>query len=283
MATASEANRSGGAAGQARPAYDPDRRITPVSEAAVTIRDIGWRDVEDALRAGVADFKARPSHILFLMLLYPLVALMLARLSLGYDVLPLFFPVLSGLALVGPFIALGMYEISRRRERGEDDRWVHALGVLRAPARGQIAVMSVLLFGLFVAWLGAAMLIYRLTFGGAAPASIGGFIAEVLTTPHGWLLIILGHAAGFLFAVAVLTISVVSFPMLLDRRVSAAEAIATSIAAVRQNPRSMASWGAIVAASLMLGALPFFIGLAVVVPILGHATWHLYRRVVVPA
>src|SRR5262249_37451426 len=114
------------------------------------------------------------------------------------------------------------------------------------------------------------------------PASISQFINDVLTTPAGWNLIIVGNVVGFLFAVLVLMISVVSFPLLLDRDVGAAVAMVTSVRAVLTNPVTMAVWGLIVAALLLLGSLPFFLGLTVVLPVLGHATWHLYRRVVDP-
>jgi uncharacterized membrane protein len=108
------------------------------------------------------------------------------------------------------------------------------------------------------------------------------FVQRVLTTPQGWWLIIVGCGAGFLFAVVALCISVVSFPLMLDRHAGAADAMVTSLRAVAQNPGPMAAWGLIVAALLVAGSLPFFLGLAVVIPLLGHATWHLYRKVIAP-
>jgi len=133
---------------------------------------------------------------------------------------------------------------------------------------------------IYLAWLGTAMLLYDLTFGDSMPATISGFLTEVLTTPHGWALIILGNGIGFLFAAVVLTISVVSFPLLIDRNVNAVVAIETSIQAVRANPVTMAIWGLVVVGALIVGTLTLFVGLALVMPILGHATWHLYRKVV---
>ena len=106
------------------------------------------------------------------------------------------------------------------------------------------------------------------------------FIHDVLTTSHGWALIIAGNVIGFIFAAVVLSISVVSFPLLLDRDVGAAVAVQTSIRAVLANPLTMALWGLIVALALVIGSIPLFVGLAIVMPVLGHATWHLYRRVV---
>ncbi|MGE3148270.1 MAG: DUF2189 domain-containing protein [Pseudorhodoplanes sp.] len=249
--------------------------------AHLEIRKIRPHDLVDALRLGMQDFAALPSHAIFLCLIYPIIGFVLARLVFGYDTLPLLFPLATGFALVGPFAALGLYELSRRREQGIDSSWDHAFDILRSPSLGAIAALGFLLVALFVGWLATAQAIYQSLFGVLAPNSILGFLNEVLTTREGWLLIAYGNAAGFLFAVAVLAISVVSFPLLLDRDVGAAVAIMTSLRAVARNPLVMALWGLIVAALLVIGSLPFFLGLAVVMPVLGHATWHLYRKVVV--
>jgi len=244
------------------------------------VRRIDAADLKDALTKGFDDFWAKPSHLLFLGVIYPLAGIFLGRLAVGYDVLPLLFPLVAGFALVGPFAAIGLYEISRRRELGLDTSWEHALEVLRSPSRGAIAELGVLSMFIYLAWLGTAMLLYDLTFGDSMPATITGFLTEVLTTPHGWALIILGNGIGFLFAAVVLTISVVSFPLLIDRNVNAVVAIETSIQAVRANPVTMAIWGLVVVGALIVGTLTLFVGLALVMPILGHATWHLYRKVV---
>jgi uncharacterized membrane protein len=135
---------------------------------------------------------------------------------------------------------------------------------------------------IFAIWLAVAQAIYVASFGDLPAASIPHFIDQVLTTPAGWTLVVVGNGVGFLFALMVLTISVVSFPLLLDRDVGAAVAVLTSVRAVAANPVTMAAWGVIVAGLLLVGSLPFFIGLAIVVPVLGHATWHLYRKVVEP-
>jgi uncharacterized membrane protein len=139
-----------------------------------------------------------------------------------------------------------------------------------------------LLLVVFAIWVAVANAIYIANLGYATPQSIETFLHDVLTTRAGWTLIVVGNAVGLLFAVLVLTISVVSFPLLLDRDVGAAVALLTSIRAVARNPLTMAVWGLIVAALLVIGSLPLFLGLTVVVPILGHATWHLYRKVVEP-
>ena len=239
-------------------------------------------DLKDALARGLADFSAMPTHAVFLCLIYPIVGLVLARLLLGYDILPLLFPLAAGFALLGPFAAIGFYELSRRREQGLDVSWQDAFDVLRSPSRGAIAALAFLLLVIFAIWIAVAQAIYIANFGYEPAASIPDFLRQVLTTPAGWTLIIVGNGVGFLFAVAVLTISVVSFPLLVDRDVGAVEAVLTSVRAVAANPITMAIWGLIVAGLLAIGSLPLFFGLAVVVPVLGHATWHLYRKVVEP-
>ena len=249
--------------------------------AELTIRRIGVADLKDALRLGLADFNAMPTHAIFLCLIYPVVGLLLARLAFGYAVLPLLYPLITGFALIGPVAALGLYELSRRRENGEPTSISHAFDVLRSSSFGGIVALAALLLAIFGIWIAIANALYIANFGYGSPASIGAFVNDVLTTSAGWNLIIAGNFIGFLFAVVVLAISAVSFPLLLDRDVGAAVALLTSVRAVRRNPGTMALWGAIVAALLLIGSLPLFIGLTVVMPVLGHATWHLYRKLIV--
>jgi len=254
--------------------------LTGMADAQPVINDIDWDDLVDCLKKGMDDFKTYPSHLVLLVVIYPVLGMILARLTFGYDILPLLFPIISGFALVGPLAAVGLYELSRRREKGGKVSWKHAFAPFKSPSIGSILTLGVLQLVIYFLWLGAALTIYRLTFGNALPTSIPGFIYEILTTPAGWTLIIVGGGVGFLFAVTVLIISVVSFPLILDREVSAIEAVQTSARAVLENPMSMTMWGIIVATLLGIGMLPLFVGLAVTMPVLGHATWHLYRKVV---
>ncbi len=244
------------------------------------VHTIGPGDLRDALAKGLADFEAMPTHVVFLCLVYPIVVFIIARVFAGYEVLPLVFPLLAGYTLIGPLVATGMYELSRRREQGLDISRGHAFDVLRFPSIGAIARLSALLMAIYFAWLGTAWAIYEQNFGGAVPASIVEFALQVFTTPSGWTLIFVGCAAGFIFATVAFTLSVVSFPMLVDRDVRVATAVQTSVRAVLASPITMGMWAFIVASALLIGSLPFFVGLAVVLPVLGHATWHLYRKVV---
>jgi uncharacterized membrane protein len=249
--------------------------------AEPVIRKIGPGDIREALAQGADDFRVMPSHLAFLCLIYPLCGLVLAYATSERNALQLLFPLASGFALIGPFAAIGLYEMSRRRELGLDTSWKYVFNVLRSPSIPSIAALGLLLVAIFVAWLTAAEALYTALFGPTAPTSYAAFFSEVVSTRHGWLLIGFGGFIGFCFAVVALSISVVSFPLLLDRDIGLVAAVAASLRVVRENPAAMGLWGAIVTVGLIVGALPLFVGLAIVMPILGHSTWHLYRKAIV--
>jgi uncharacterized membrane protein len=247
------------------------------------VRRISTSDLYYALARGYDDLAAFPSYAIFLCVIYPLLGILLIGLTSGtLSLLPLVVPIAAGFALVGPIAAIGLYELSRRREAGLDSSPRHVFDVLHSPSLGAIIALSILLIAIYLIWLLVAEALYIVIFGHSTPASIEQFITDVLTTPHGWTLIIVRWGIGFLFAALVLSISAISFPLLLDRDVGAAEAMHTSLRVMAVNPLPMALWGLIVAALLVIGSIPFFLGLTVVMPLLGHATWHLYRRTVEP-
>jgi uncharacterized membrane protein len=248
---------------------------------APAVRRIGAADLWASLREGLEDLGAVRDDVVFIAIIYPLAGLALAALAFHYELLPLVFPLVSGFALIGPVAAVGLYEISRRRERGEEVSWATALKVLHAPSLGSILGLGAILLILFVAWVVAAWSLYDATLGPQPPTTIGGFTRAVLTTPAGWTMTGIGFAIGFVFAAAAFGLSAVSFPLLLDRDVGMARAMETSLKAIRENPGTMALWGLIVAGALALGSLPAFAGLILVMPLLGHASWRLYRKLVV--
>jgi uncharacterized membrane protein len=250
--------------------------------ALPVVRKIAMSDLKDALAKGIDDFRAFPTHVIFLSIIYPIIGLVLAGLTLSYDLLPLLFPLAAGFALVGPFAAIGLYELSRQRELGLDVSWRDAFGARRSQSTDGIIALGLLLVIIFVLWVAVAQAIYIANFGYTPAILIPDFLRQVFTTPAGWMLIIVGNGVGFLFAAVVLTISIVSFPLLLDRDVGAVVAVLTSVRAVLRNPLTIAAWGLIVATLLVIGSLPLFVGLAVVMPVLGHSTWHLYRKLVEP-
>jgi uncharacterized membrane protein len=254
-------------------------RVAP--SQALAVRRIETEDLMAALRRGYEDFTEKPSHLLFLGLIYPLFGLVLAGLTFSAHALTLLFPLVSGFALMGPFVALGLYEVSRRRELKLATSPDDVLAILSSPARGPILGFGILLLVILACWLASAVGLYHALYGARVPEPFLDFLGEVLTTPRGWALIILGHAIGFLFALVVFSATVISFPLILDRHVAIGTAILTSVEVVRTNPRTMGIWAFIIAAGLMIGSIPLLVGLAIVLPILGHATWHLYRRAVV--
>jgi uncharacterized membrane protein len=252
------------------------------STALPVVRKIAMRDLKDALAKGIDDFRAFPTHVIFLSMIYPIIGLVLAAVTISYDLLPLLFPLAAGFALVGPFAAIGLYELSRQRQLGLDMSWRDVFGALRSQSTDGIIALGVFLLIIFALWVAVAQAIYIANFGYAPAPLIPDFLSQVFTTRAGWTLIIVGNGVGFLFAAAVLTISIVSFPLLLDRDVGAVVAVLTSVRAVLKNPLTVAAWGLIVATLLVIGSLPMFVGLAVIMPVLGHSTWHLYRKLVEP-
>ncbi len=246
------------------------------------LQRIGAGAVWGALRAGWADTSKGRADLVMLWLIYPVMAVYLAATDYYGQLVLLLLPVATGFALVGPLFAVGMYEMSRQHELTGELHWTDGFKVLRSPSIGAIAGLGLGLIALFAAWLAVAAGIARLSLGPDIPTGLG-FFATAFGTAPGWAMLGLGTAAGGVFAVLVLVLSSVSFPLLLDRPATLGVAIRTSVHAVRLNTGAMALWGVVVALGLLLGSIPAFAGLIVVLPVLGHGTWHLYRAMVPPA
>ncbi|MGI9506694.1 MAG: DUF2189 domain-containing protein [Geminicoccaceae bacterium] len=255
-------------------------RSTSSSQEA-RVASITMADLKDALIKGIDDFKACRSDVIFLCIVYPVAGIVLARFAVHYNLLPLLFPAMAGFALLGPIAAVGLYEMSRRRELGLDVGWSNAFDVIRAPSFVPIFLLGLQLVLIFLIWMITAQAIYMMTLGPEPPISAQAFLQDVLTTGPGWTMIIVGMGVGFLFACFVLAISVVSFPLMLDREIGLADAVATSMRVLAKNPLPIAACGVIVAGGLVLGSIPAFFGLIFILPILGHSTWHLYRKTVI--
>ncbi|WP_037316878.1 DUF2189 domain-containing protein [Ruegeria halocynthiae] len=245
-----------------------------------TVRKVTFEDLRACLKAGYQDFLETRTDAIFIVLIYPIAGLLMFGFGLNRNMVPLLAPLVAGFALIGPVAAVGLYEISRKREQGGEVHWLDAFGVFRSPSFGAILALGFYLVMLLLIWLMVAQSIYVHTLGPDLPTSFGAFVTQVFTTGTGWTMIILGNAVGFLFALVALAISVVSFPLLLDRKVGLPVAVVTSVRVLRFNPGVILAWGFIVATLLVVGAIPMLLGLIVVMPVLGHATWHLYRRVV---
>lgn len=269
-----------GLAGAAGHVTHSVERIGGDEHVVPKVQKLTTDDIRAALRQGYEDFMAVRADVMFIAIVYPAIGVLLAGFAFNSDLLPLLFPLAAGFALVGPFAAVGLYEVSRRREAGEEVSWLAALDVVKSPNFGAIIVLGLYLGIIFMAWLVVAHIIWLVTLGPTPPASASAFLADVFTTGAGWAMIVVGMAVGFCFALAVLATSVVSFPLLLDHNIGVPAAIITSVEVFRENPRVVLTWGFVIALLLLVGSIPAFIGLIVVLPLLGHATWHFYRRAI---
>ncbi|WP_323784157.1 DUF2189 domain-containing protein [Thalassovita sp.] len=244
------------------------------------IRPLTLADIRMALRKGVDDFAHFRSDVMVMVLIYPAIGILLAFIAFQQNMLHLLFPMAAGFALIGPFVAIGLYELSRRRELGETAGWSQALSVLRPAVAGPVFSLGLYLIALYAIWLVAAAWIYRITLGPDLPGTLRDLATAVLTTPEGYAMMTLGLAVGLVFALLALITGLISFPMLIDRRVGLPVAVATSFRLAWQNPRVVGFWGLTVAAILIVASIPVFLGLILALPILGHATWHLYRSAI---
>lgn len=239
--------------------------------------DLDWQDLRAALSAGWADFKAMPVYGLFFALFYMLggIALYFGMISNGQVVW--FIALAAGFPILAPFAAIGIYEVSRRREAGEAVSWPAVLGALRGRGNGQLSLMAVMVIIIFGFWVILARGIFAIFF---AQSGIGQETVGMLLSAQGVAMLAVGTLVGALIALALFSITVVSLPMLLDRDVDFVTAMIASLEVVRQNSTTMMQWAGLIAAVLLVSMLPVFLGLLIALPVLGHSTWHLYRRAV---
>lgn len=252
----------------------------PARSRPIPIKTINDDDLRFALKQGYADFGDLRGDLIFAGLIYTVLGLAAVVMTTSSPLMPFFYPVVAGVALLGPIAAVGFYELARRRENGDEVHWFSFIDLRKRPSVDDMGMVAGLLLVIFLGWLVSAGLLYWLIFGWTTPTSIAGFLAMIFTTARGWALIVAGAVVGAIFGWFVLALSVVSLPMLVDCDVSASEAVSTSWRAVHANKREMIRWGVVVTALLVLGSIPLFVGLAFVLPWLGYSTWHLYTRLV---
>ena len=247
----------------------------------IQIRKISVKDLAQSLWEGYEDYSTKPfSTLMLLLLYYPLFVLMFILIALGQDLRFLTFPVVAGFTLFGPIVAIAFFEMSRLRERGQKMRWRKSFAFVHTSSFAPILALSVLMTLLYAAWLYMAEFIYFGLFGDSPPTSLTDFLTQLFTTRRGGALIVYGNFVGFLFAWTAMACSLVAFPLALDKPVTSVTAISVSIRAFIENFYVLVVWGVIVVVMMAAGAALFFLGLAVVLPILGHATWHLYRKII---
>lgn len=257
----------------------PSQDASIVRSALPDVRIVRLADLKHAVSRGWADFRAEPLYGLVIGGTYTFGGLLILFVvnSLGYGFLG--FPIMAGFALIGPFAAIAIYEVSRLRERGEAVSWEAMARALTPDVKRECAYLGVLLIFLMAIWLKSGAVIYALFFG-MKLMSLPALWEQLFTSASGIGFLIAGHVIGAGFAILVFSLSVVSFPLMVDRGTDFVSALITSIRAVRASPPLMILWGAFIGVMLLVGFLTFFIGLMVVLPILGHASWHLYRRIV---
>jgi uncharacterized membrane protein len=249
----------------------------PVAKMRVA-RNLTTADLKAALAAGWGDFTAFPAFGLAFAGIYVFAGLLIASVLFRGSAPLWLVPAAAGFPLLGPFVAVGLYEVSRRREQGLPMRWQSVFGALRGRGDEQILSMGVIVFVAFAFWLMVAHGIFAVFL---SDSGLGDDWMAALATPAGLAMLAIGSVVGALMALAFYAITVISLPMLVDREVDFLTAIIVSIATVRSNSVVMIGWAAIVAVILFAAMLPLFLGLFVALPVLGHATWHLYRRAVV--
>lgn len=247
--------------------------------SAMVAEDLTTTDLLDALRAGWRDFAAYPLFGLFFGLIYVVAGLLIWTVLFRGGQVAWLVPAAAGFPLLAPFVAVGLYEVSRRHETGAPIRWGAVLGALRGRGDEQILSMGVIVFVAFGFWLMIAHGIFAVFM---AESGIGMESLALFASPAGIAMLFVGSGVGALMALAFYAITVISLPMLVDREVDFLTAIITSLAAIRANPATMLSWAVIIAVLLFIAMAPMFLGLVVALPVLAHATWHLYRRAVTP-
>ena len=245
------------------------------------VRRITAADIVEALTQGLRDFQAMPIYGLSFGFIYVVGGISIVLCFTALGMVYLVYPLAAGFALIGPFVAIGLYEVSRRRETGQP---VSYATVWRAVAsRSEIGWMAFVTLFFFIIWMYQVRLLIALLLGlNASFSSMHEFLNVILTTREGLLFLVIGNLDGAALSLVLFSLTVVSFPLLLEREVDFVTAMVTSVRAVVMSPLPMIGWALTIVMLLVVSALPYFLGLLVTLPVLGHATWHLYRRIVVP-
>lgn len=254
----------------------PDRPVDLPDELPEPAR-IGLPDLGDALTAGWRDFRKAPAFGLFFAAFYVAGGLVLALVAFASGSEWWLMPFILGFPLIAPFAAIGLYEVSRRIEAEEPLDWRRVLGVVFAQKDRQIPSMAMVILLLFMFWVFVAHTVFALFMGVSSLTNITSS-AELLLQGRGLMMLATGTLIGAGFAAVLFSFTVVGLPVLLDREVDFITAIIASVRAVMLNPGVLALWAFSIAGLLFLGILPFFLGLFVALPVLGHASWHVYRR-----
>lgn len=243
-----------------------------------TVRTMQFHDIIECLLLGVKDFRTAPLFGLFFGGIFATIGIIITAALFVWQKHWLIYPFLIGFPLIGPFIAVGLYEVSRRIENGEPLIWREVLGLIYKQSQREIRWMAFVMLFVFWIWMYQVRLLFALILGQASFSSLESFLDIIFNTPEGLTFIIVGHVIGALLALTLYSITVVSMPLLLEKDYDFITAIITSVKMVLNSPLVMLSWGVFVTLAVMASFIPLFLGLVIVLPVLGHTTWHLYRR-----
>jgi uncharacterized membrane protein len=245
------------------------------------IRRLSFGDIRDCVSLGLADFARAPAFGLFFGAVIALCGAGIVAALTVFQRPYLIYPFAIGFPLIGPFVAVGLYEVSRRLEAGRPLVWREIIGVIAAQRSREIIWMAFVMLFIFWIWMYQIRLLLAIFLGQMSFSSFERFTDLLLHTPQGWMFLAVGHVIGAMLALSLFALTVISMPMLLDREMDFITAMITSVKAVVTNPVVMLGWGLFVTVLVIAASLPFFLGLLIVLPVLGHTTWHIYRRAVI--
>lgn len=252
----------------------------PEVQGQIKVNQVSTGDIAAAFRAGVSDFAAHPLMSGAFGLFYALFGLLFVWALFWLGKIWMIIPAAVGFPLVAPFAAAGLYEMSRRLEASERFGWSDILGVMARQRKREMGWMAFVTLFIFWVWMYQIRLWLAIILQDASFSDLDGFLNTVFFTPTGWTFLAIGTGVGAFLAAVLFSVTVIAMPLLLDREIDFVTAMITSVRVVTENPVVMLGWAAILSASLMVSMIPAFLGLIVTLPVLGHTTWHLYRRAV---
>ena len=260
----------------------PPENLSPVPETMPVVNTVTAEDISASLRSGFADFLARPVMSGFFGLFYAVFGILFVWCLVWLGKIWMIIPAVVGFPLVAPFAAAGLYEMSRRMAREESFGWSDILTVMARQSKREMGWMAFVTLFVFWVWMYQIRLWLAIILQDASFSDFGGFLSVVFFTPEGWTFLAIGTLAGAALSAVLFTVTVIAMPMLLERDIDFVTAMITSVRVVLENPVVMLGWAAIVSVTMLLSLVPAFLGLIFTLPILGHTTWHLYRRAVAP-
>jgi len=261
----------------------PPDNPTPHQQAMPKVNKVTSDDITASLKAGFSDFLARPVMSGFFGLFYAVFGLFFVWTLVWLGKIWMIIPAVVAFPLVAPFAAAGLYEMSRRLQKGESFGWSEILTVVADQRNREMGWMAFVTLFIFWVWMYQVRLLLAIILQNASFSGFDGFLNTVFFTPQGWIFLAVGTCIGAILSAALFSVTVIAMPMLLDRETNFVSAMVTSVRVVTENPVVMLTWAAIISVTVLLSLVPAFLGLIVTLPVLGHTTWHLYQRAVSPS